>query len=141
MNSLINYYIVRIVSMGNTRIRKLKCGMWDSLQLSINNFIVSGIGTLPEAKIGLVKGMPKRGMGSCGLHALVLAFASSCFPIFSSAMHLVIQVSILSGFIAKDRSQHRVVRFLLLALWPLRKQPLLLHAFRSFRVRCFWSSR
>ena len=30
------------------------------------------MGSLPEAKIGLVKRMPKRGMDSCGLHVLIL---------------------------------------------------------------------
>jgi hypothetical protein len=38
--------------------------------LSIIDSIVYGIGTFPEAKIGLVKRMPKRGMDSCRLHAL-----------------------------------------------------------------------
>jgi hypothetical protein len=40
--------------------------------LSIIDSIVYGIGTLPEAKIGPVKRMPKRGMDSCGLHVLIL---------------------------------------------------------------------
>jgi len=40
--------------------------------LSIIDSIVFGIGTLPEAKIGPVKRMPKRGMDSCRLHALAL---------------------------------------------------------------------
>jgi len=38
--------------------------------LSIIDSTVFGIGTLPEAKIGLVKRMPKRGMDSYRLHAL-----------------------------------------------------------------------
>ena len=42
--------------------------------------------------------------------------ASSCFPIFSSAIPLVIQVSLLSGFIDKDLSQHRIAISCLLAL-------------------------
>jgi hypothetical protein len=36
--------------------------------LSIINSIVFGIGTLPEAKIGPVKRMPKREMDSCRLY-------------------------------------------------------------------------
>jgi len=38
--------------------------------LSIIDSIVYGIECLPEAKIGPVKRMPKRGMDSCGLHVL-----------------------------------------------------------------------
>jgi hypothetical protein len=38
-----------------------------SSQLAQNS-IVFGIGSLPEAKIGLVKGMPKIERGSCELH-------------------------------------------------------------------------
>ena len=49
-----------------------RCCFFDSWQLSIIDSIVYGIGTLPEAKIGPVKRMPKRGMDSCGLHALIL---------------------------------------------------------------------
>jgi len=40
--------------------------------LSIIDSIVGGIGTFPEAKIGPVKRMPKRGMDFCGLHAPIL---------------------------------------------------------------------
>jgi hypothetical protein len=39
--------------------------------LSIIDSVVFGIGSLPEAKIGPVKRMPKREMDSCGLHALL----------------------------------------------------------------------
>jgi len=41
--------------------------------LSIIDSIVYGIGTLPEAKIGLVKRMPKRRMDSWRLYALLEA--------------------------------------------------------------------
>jgi hypothetical protein len=48
-------------------------GLHNSWQLSIINSIVYGIGTLPEAKIGLVKRMPKREMDSCRLHVVIRA--------------------------------------------------------------------
>jgi hypothetical protein len=47
--------------------------------LSIIDSIVFGIGTLPEAKIGLVKRMPKRGMDSCRLYALVFNYPDLLF--------------------------------------------------------------
>ena len=47
-----------------------RCCFFDSWQLSIINSIVYGIGTLPEAKMGPVKRMPKRGMDSCRLHVM-----------------------------------------------------------------------
>ena len=60
--------------------------------MSINHSIVFGIGTLPEAKIGLVKGMPKRGMDSCGLHAL-----ASTIQISSSVLRKARRPGRLSG--------------------------------------------
>jgi hypothetical protein len=45
--------------------------------LSIINSIVFGIGTLPEAKIGPVKRMPKREMDSYKLYVLLGAGISS----------------------------------------------------------------
>jgi hypothetical protein len=47
--------------------------------LSIIDFIVYGIGTLPEAKIGPVKGMPKRGKDSCRLHVLAFNYLDLLF--------------------------------------------------------------
>jgi len=47
--------------------------------LSIINSVVYGIGTLPEAKIGLVKGTAKRGMDSCGLYALAFNYLDLLF--------------------------------------------------------------
>jgi hypothetical protein len=47
--------------------------------LSIINSIVYGIGTLPEAKIGPVKRMPKREMDSCRLHALAFNYLDLFF--------------------------------------------------------------
>ena len=56
-----------------------KAAFFDSWQLSIINSIVYGIGTLPEAKIGSVKRMPKRGMDFCRLHALDLRIPDLLF--------------------------------------------------------------
>jgi len=47
---------------------------------------VYGIGTLPEAKIGSVKRMPKREMDSCRLHALTFNYLDL---LFSQAVKLV----------------------------------------------------
>lgn len=50
--------------------------------MSIIDSIVFGIGTLPEAKIGLVKGKAKREMDYCRLHALSRSEISSYIYIF-----------------------------------------------------------
>jgi hypothetical protein len=47
--------------------------------LSIIDSIVYGIGTLPEAKIGPVKRMPKTEMGSCRLYALAFNYIDLLF--------------------------------------------------------------
>ena len=47
--------------------------------MSIIDSIVFGIGTLPEAKIGLVKGKAKREMDSCRLYALAFNYLDLLF--------------------------------------------------------------
>ena len=54
-----------------------RCCFFDNWQLPINNSIVYGIGSLPEAKIWPVKGMPKREMDSYKLYVLLGAGISS----------------------------------------------------------------
>jgi hypothetical protein len=56
-----------------------RCCFFDNGQSSIINSIVYGIRTLPEAKIGPVKRMPKCGMGSCRLHALTFNYTDQLF--------------------------------------------------------------
>jgi hypothetical protein len=46
----------------------------------VHNFIVFGIGTLPEAKIGPVKRMAKREMDSYRLHALAFGYLDGMNP-------------------------------------------------------------
>jgi hypothetical protein len=47
--------------------------------LSIIDSIVFGIETLPEAKIGLIKGMAKRGMDFCRLYVLTFNYLDLLF--------------------------------------------------------------
>jgi hypothetical protein len=48
---------------------------FDSWQLSIIDSLVDGIGSLPEAKMGPVRGCQKR-MDFCGLHTLAFNYAA-----------------------------------------------------------------
>jgi len=62
--------------------------LWFVGHMSINDSIVYEIGTLPEAKMGPVKRMPKRGMDSCRLYALAFNYLDL---LFSQAVKLVDQ--------------------------------------------------